>query len=58
MKLTWRCADKHDPAGNVTLQVTGAVAHRNPTTVYKKNEVYLDIVETINVLMSKDGAIY
>eukprot|EP00892_Ulva_mutabilis_P006462 jgi/Ulvmu1/4188/UM019_0167.1 len=49
--------DKHDPGGNVTLQVTGAVAHRNPTTVYKKNEVYLDIVETINVLMSKDGSV-
>lgn len=38
------------------LQVTGAVAHRNPRVTYKKNEVYLDIVETTHVLMSCDGA--
>ena len=37
------------------MQVTGAVAHRNPNTFYKKNEVYLDVVETVNVLISKDG---
>lgn len=50
------CADKKEAAADVTLQVTGAVAHRNPNTFYKKNEVYLDVVETVNVLISKDGA--
>ena len=48
-------ADKKEAAPDVTLQVTGAVAHRNPNTFYKKNEVYLDVVETVNVLISKDG---
>ena len=47
--------EKEAPA-DVTLQVTGAVAHRNPRTSYKKNEVYLDIVETANVLVASDGA--
>jgi hypothetical protein len=50
-----RHADKKEVAPDVTLQVTGAVAHRNPNTFYKKNEVYLDVVETVNVLISKDG---
>ena len=31
------------------------MAHRNPNTFYRKNEVYLDVVETVNVLISKDG---
>lgn len=38
------------------MQVTGAVAHRNPRTRYKKNEVFLDIVETTHVLLATDGA--
>lgn len=50
-------ADKKEAAPGVTLQVTGAVAHRNPSTFYKKNEVYLDVVETVNVLISKDGVL-
>jgi hypothetical protein len=49
-------ADKKEAAMDVTLQVTGAVAHRNPRVTYKRNEVYLDIVETTDVLMSVDGA--
>jgi AP-2 complex subunit mu-1 len=49
-------ADKKEFASDVTLQVTGALAHRNPRTSYKKNEVYLDIVETTHVLMATDGA--
>jgi hypothetical protein len=49
-------ADKKEAAADVTVQVTGAVAHRNPRVTYKRNEVYLDIVETTHVLMSVDGA--
>lgn len=48
--------ERKESARDVTLQVTGAVAHRNPRVAYKKNEVYLDIVETTHVLMSVDGA--
>lgn len=43
------------PAADVTVQVTGAVAHRKPNVIYKKNEVYLDIVETTTAFMSNDG---
>nr|DAD47515.1 TPA_asm: hypothetical protein HUJ06_017452 [Nelumbo nucifera] len=47
-------ADK--PVPNATLQVTGAVGWRREGLVYKKNEVFLDIVESVNLLMSSKGS--
>lgn len=44
-------------AQSATLQVTGAVGWRNEGIKYKKNEVYLDVLETINVLMSAQGGV-
>ncbi|OWM64127.1 hypothetical protein CDL15_Pgr018698 [Punica granatum] len=43
------------PAPNATLQVTGAVGWRREGLAYKKNEVFLDIVESVNLLMSSKG---
>ncbi|KAK9006202.1 hypothetical protein V6N11_035247 [Hibiscus sabdariffa] len=48
-------ADK--PIPNATLQVTGAVGWRREGLVYKKNEVFLDIVESVNLLMSSKGSV-
>ena len=42
-------------APNATLQVTGAVGWRREGLYYKKNEVFLDIVESVNLLMSQNG---
>lgn len=39
------------------LQVTGAVGWRKDNIKYKKNEVFLDIVEQVNVLMSNKGVV-
>ena len=44
-------------AKEVSMQVTGAVQWRAPGLVYKKNEVYLDIVESISVLISPSGQV-
>jgi AP-2 complex subunit mu-1 len=45
-------------AQSSTLQVTGAVGWRKDGSIkYKKNEVYLDIVEHISALMSPQGAV-
>lgn len=38
------------------MQVTGAVSWRREGLKYKSNEVFLDIVESINVLMTSKGA--
>ena len=42
---------------NATMQVTGAVSWRREGLKYKSNEVFLDIVESINVLMTSKGAV-
>ena len=39
------------------LQVTGAVGWRKDSIRYKKNEVFLDIIETVNMLMSNKGSV-
>uniref|UniRef100_A0A0D9YWP9 MHD domain-containing protein n=1 Tax=Oryza glumipatula TaxID=40148 RepID=A0A0D9YWP9_9ORYZ len=45
------------PVPNATLQVTGAVGWRREGLMYKKNEVFLDIVESVNLLMSSKGSV-
>lgn len=47
---------KKEMAQNATLAVTGAVGWRREGIRYKKNEVYLDVIETVNLLMSSNGA--
>ena len=43
-------------AQSSTMQVTGAVGWRKDGSVkYKKNEVYLDVIESVSVLMSANG---
>lgn len=44
-------------AANATLQVTGAVGWRKDGLRYKKNEVFLDVIETVNMLMSAQGSV-
>eukprot|EP00983_Pelagomonas_calceolata_P013438 429718-Pelagomonas_calceolata.AAC.3 len=46
---------KDEPAPNATLTVTGAVGWRRPGIKYKKNELFLDTVEQVNVQMSANG---
>ncbi|KAK9834776.1 hypothetical protein WJX74_010210 [Apatococcus lobatus] len=48
---------REQEAANSTLQVTGAVGWRKDSIRYKKNEVFLDIIETVNMLMSNKGSV-
>jgi len=41
----------------VTKQVTGAVPWRSADVKHKKNQVFIDVIETVNVLISSSGAI-
>ncbi len=36
-------------------QVTGAVGWRKDSIRYKKNELFLDVIETVSMLMSAQG---
>ncbi|KAK9828491.1 hypothetical protein WJX72_000299 [[Myrmecia] bisecta] len=48
---------REQEAQAATLQVTGAVGWRKDNIKYKKNEVFLDIVEQVNMLMSHKGTV-
>lgn len=50
-------AKQTEQAQNATLTVTGAVGWRREGIKYKKNEVYLDIIEQVNLLMSSKGSV-
>jgi AP-2 complex subunit mu-1 len=36
-------------------QVTGAIPWRSPDLKYKKNEIFIDIIESVNILVSTEG---
>lgn len=38
-------------------QLTGSVSWRQPGIVYSENEVYIDVVESVNLLISKTGEV-
>lgn len=40
---------------NLSMQVTGATTWRRDGIRYKKNEIFIDVIETVNMLMSPQG---
>jgi len=41
----------------ITVQATGAISWRAEGIKYKRNEVFIDIIEHINVLLSNRGTV-
>ena len=41
----------------ITIQATGAISWRKEGIRYKKNEVFIDIIENVNVLLSNRGTV-
>jgi len=41
----------------LTAQITGAIDWRRPGLRYRKNEVYIDVLESVNLLMSTNGTV-
>ena len=41
----------------ITVRATGAVSWRAEGLSYKKNEIYIDIIESVNVLLSNRGTV-
>ena len=44
-------------SGTITKTITGAVNWRPENIVYSKNEVFLDVVESVNILVSAKGQV-
>lgn len=49
-----RGGEEKEP-GQLTSQITGAIDWRREGIRYRKNEVYIDVLESVNLLMSHDG---
>ena len=43
--------------GELTKQVTGQIGWRKENIKYKKNELFLDVLEDVNLLMSAQGQV-
>jgi len=48
---------KQDKINKITVIATGAIPWRSPDIKYKKNEIYIDVIESVNLLMSVDGKV-
>ncbi|TPX31627.1 hypothetical protein SeMB42_g07730 [Synchytrium endobioticum] len=44
-----------EEGAKIAIQATGAVAWRRPGVKYRRNEAFVDIVESVNLLMSQKG---
>ena len=44
-------------AAHLTSQITGAIDWRREGIRYRKNEVYIDVLESVNLLVSANGAV-
>lgn len=53
----WVLSQDKGKSSNTTLQVTGAVGWRSEGIKHKKNEVFLDIIEQVNLLVSNKGKV-
>jgi AP-2 complex subunit mu-1 len=47
--------DEPEPE-QLTKQITGAIDWRREGVRYKKNEVYIDVLESVNLLISSSGS--
>jgi AP-2 complex subunit mu-1 len=47
---------QREEASKITIQATGATSWRRSDVKYRKNEAFVDVVETVNLSMSSKGA--
>ena len=43
--------------GNITSKVTGQIGWRREGIKYRRNEIFLDVLENVNLLMSPQGQV-
>ncbi|KAJ2782108.1 clathrin associated protein complex medium subunit [Coemansia javaensis] len=46
-----------EPPQSVTMQATGATTWRRNDIVYKKNEAFVDVIESVNLILSAKGTV-
>lgn len=46
-----------EDSAKITIQATGATSWRRADVKYRKNEAFVDVIETVNLLMSSKGTV-
>ncbi|KAJ2608381.1 clathrin associated protein complex medium subunit, partial [Coemansia sp. RSA 1365] len=46
-----------EPTQNITMQATGVTSWRRNDIVYKKNEAFVDVIESVNLILSAKGTV-
>lgn len=46
---------KQEKINKITIQATGAIPWRTPDIKHRRNEIYIDVIESVNLLMSAEG---
>ncbi|KAJ2713950.1 clathrin associated protein complex medium subunit [Coemansia spiralis] len=46
-----------EPPQSITMQATGATTWRRNDIVYKKNEAFVDVIESVNLILSAKGTV-
>lgn len=49
--------DGQEESSKITTQATGSTSWRRGDVKYKKNEAFVDVVETVNLSMSAKGEV-
>ncbi|TPX31349.1 hypothetical protein SmJEL517_g05283 [Synchytrium microbalum] len=50
-------SERAEEGAKIAIQATGAVAWRRPDIKYRRNEAFVDVVESVNLLLSQKGTI-
>ena len=51
--MSWQSTEEQK---QITSQVTGQIGWRREGIKYRRNELFLDVLESVNLLMSPQGA--
>jgi len=46
-----------EDSSRITIQATGAISWRRNDIKYRKNEAFIDVIESVNLLMTNTGTI-
>jgi hypothetical protein len=55
MALSCTYTLQREDSSRITIQATGATSWRRADVKYRKNEAFVDVVETVNLMMSREG---
>lgn len=50
-------SERAEDSSRITIQATGATSWRRSDIKYRKNEAFIDVIESVNLLMSNTGTI-